>query len=100
MALTLGGTQLTAYHEGGHALVAMQTQGANPIHKATIVPRGHALGMVTQLPDKDEFSITKEQMLARIDVCMGGKVAEEIIFGENKVHSHLMAECDGSREGI
>lgn len=76
--------QLTAYHEGGHALVALKTQGASPIHKATIVPRGHALGMVTQVPRKDEYSVTQEQMLASIDVCMGGKVAEELIFGSNK----------------
>jgi ATP-dependent metalloprotease len=104
---SLEARKLTAYHEGGHALVALKTQGANPIHKATIIPRGHALGMVTQVPDKDEFSITREQMLAYIDVCMGGKVAEELIFGEMKVTSgatqdlvqatrmarHMVADC-------
>ena len=74
--------RLTAYHEGGHALVALHTRGAKPIHKATIVPRGHALGMVSQLPDKDEYSTTRQQMRAHIDVCMGGKAAEELIFGE------------------
>lgn len=135
--------KLTAYHEGGHALVALYTPGAKPIHKvggsrpwmyglhfkwsccqvrgvpcppqlpiraalhsimhprlpshlpstlhsstshppsmqATIVPRGHALGMVSQVPDKDEYSVTRQQMLAQIDVCMGGKAAEELIFG-------------------
>ncbi|KAL4421108.1 hypothetical protein ABPG77_009635 [Micractinium sp. CCAP 211/92] len=77
--------RLTAYHEGGHALVALYTPGAKPIHKATIVPRGHALGMVSQLPDKDEYSITRQQLLADIDVCMGGKAAEELIFGEDHV---------------
>ncbi|CAA6672806.1 unnamed protein product [Spirodela intermedia] len=66
--------RLTAYHEGGHAL-------------ATIVPRGMALGMVAQLPDKDETSVSKRQMLARLDVCMGGRVAEELIFGENEITS-------------
>jgi len=104
--------KLTAYHEGGHALVAMRTAGANPIHKATIVPRGHALGMVSQLPAKDEVSITKEQMLARIDVCMGGKVAEELMCGAMKVTSgarsdlmqatkmarHMVADCGMSEE--
>lgn len=79
--------KLTAYHEGGHALVALLTPGAQPIHKATIVPRGHALGMVSQVPDKDEYSTTRQQMLAHIDVCMGGRAAEELIFGADHITS-------------
>ena len=68
----------TGCMQGGHALVAVLTEGATPVYKATIVPRGAALGMVTQLPDKDEVHMTFQQMLARLDVCMGGRVAEEV----------------------
>ncbi|XP_077212613.1 FTSH protease 11 [Tasmannia lanceolata] len=77
--------KLTAYHESGHAIVAFNTDGAHPIHKATIMPRGSALGMVTQLPSNDETSISKKQLLARLDVCMGGRVAEELIFGQEHI---------------
>jgi ATP-dependent metalloprotease len=76
---------LTAYHEGGHAIVALLTPAAVPIHKATIVPRGQALGMVAQLPDRDELSLTRQQLLARLDVAMGGRVAEELFFGPERV---------------
>merc|ERR1719488_235383 len=79
--------RMTAFHEGGHALVALHTPGADPVHKATVMPRGQALGMVQQLPEGDQTSITKRQMLARMDVCMGGRVAEEMIFGVDEVTS-------------
>ncbi len=77
----------TAFHEAGHALVAMKTDGSNPIHKATIMPRGRALGMVMQLPDGDQTSYSRKQMFAHLDVCMGGRVAEEIVFGPENVTS-------------
>ena len=80
--------RMTAYHEAGHALVALSTPGAMPIHKATVVPRGHALGMVSQVPENDSHSMTKRQLTARIDVAMGGKAAEELVFGADYVRPH------------
>ena len=78
---------MTAYHEGGHALVALFTPGASPLYKATIMPRGQSLGMTMSMPEMDEVSRSKRQYLAEIDVCMGGKIAEEIIYGEDEVTS-------------
>ena len=72
---------MTAYHEAGHALVAMCTQAADPVYKATIMPRGQTLGVTSLLPEMDKVSDSREQLVARIDVCMGGKVAEELIYG-------------------
>lgn len=76
---------MTAYHEGGHALVALLTKGAMPLYKATIMPRGHALGITFMLPEMDQVSQSKSQLLAQIDVAMGGKVAEELIYGDDDV---------------
>lgn len=75
----------TAFHEGGHALVAIFTEGTMPIHKATIIPRGQSLGMVMQLPEGDQVMSTRKELLASMDVCMGGRVAEELIFGDENV---------------
>ncbi|OLY78666.1 ATP-dependent zinc metalloprotease YME1-like protein [Smittium mucronatum] len=77
----------TAYHEGGHALVALHTKGALPLHKATIMPRGHALGVTVQLPEMDKNSYTRQEYLAMLDVCMGGYVAEQLVFGYDNVTS-------------
>ncbi|KAI3875628.1 hypothetical protein MKX03_026031 [Papaver bracteatum] len=79
--------KLTAFRESGHALVAILTDGAHPVHKVTIVQRGTCLGMVAQLPDKDETSASHKQLFAKLDVCMGRRAAEEVIFGENGVTS-------------
>ena len=85
---------MTAYHEGGHTLVAMFTDGAEPIYKATIMPRGMALGITYQLPTMDRVSKSKKEYLADIDVCMGGKVAEEIIYGPENTTSGASSVSD------
>lgn len=87
MVMTEEEKTLTAYHEGGHALVALNVPATDPVHKATIIPRGRALGMVMQLPERDKFSMTYEQMTSRLAILFGGRVAEEIIFGKDKVTS-------------
>ena len=77
--------RLTAYHEGGHAIVAYYTPDSDPIHKITIIPRGRALGMVVRLPEGDRISMSRDKLLADIKVAMGGRIAEELIFGHGKV---------------
>ncbi|MCG8542922.1 MAG: ATP-dependent metallopeptidase FtsH/Yme1/Tma family protein, partial [Alphaproteobacteria bacterium] len=77
--------RLTAYHEAGHALVALHMPASDPIHKATIIPRGRALGMVMRLPEKDQFSMSRDQLEANLVVAMGGRVAEDLVFGREKV---------------
>jgi len=79
--------RLTAYHEGGHAVVALHVKATDPVHKATIIPRGRALGMVMQLPERDQLSMSYEQMTSRLAILMGGRVAEELTFGAEKVTS-------------
>ncbi|MGD9545459.1 MAG: cell division protein FtsH, partial [Methylocystis sp.] len=79
--------KLTAYHEGGHALVSLNMPGSIPIHKATIIPRGRALGMVQGLPERDQISQSYEQLIAMLAMAMGGRVAEELIFGAAKTTS-------------
>jgi cell division protease FtsH len=84
----------TAYHEAGHALVALNVPATDPIHKATIIPRGRALGMVMQLPEADKLSFSREQMHSRMAIMMGGRVAEEIIFGHDKVTSGASSDIE------
>ncbi|MGI9230838.1 MAG: ATP-dependent zinc metalloprotease FtsH, partial [Methylocystis sp.] len=79
--------RLTAYHEGGHALVQLSMPGAMPIHKATIIPRGGALGMVQGLPERDQISQSYEQLIAMLAIAMGGRVAEMLVFGHDNVTS-------------
>ncbi len=87
MAMNEEEKRLTAYHEGGHAIVAMNVPLADPVHKATIVPRGRALGMVMQLPEGDRYSMKFTQMTSRLAIMMGGRVAEELSFGKDNITS-------------
>ena len=87
MVMTEEEKRLTAYHEGGHALIGLMVEGSDPVHKATIIPRGRALGMVMRLPERDALSVTRQKMKADIAVAMGGRVAEEVVFGYDKVTS-------------
>jgi cell division protease FtsH len=87
MVMTDEEKRMTAYHEGGHAIVALNVPSTDPVHKATIIPRGRALGMVMQLPERDKLSMSYEQMTSRLAILFGGRVAEEIIFGKDKVTS-------------
>ena len=87
MVMTEEDKKLTAYHEGGHAVVAFNEKASDPIHKATIIPRGRALGVVWTLPERDKHSHSREYLEANISKAMGGRVAEELIFGHDKVTS-------------
>jgi cell division protease FtsH len=77
--------RLTAYHEAGHALCAMKVPGNDPLHKVTIVPRGRALGLAFTLPEDDRVSVTRQQLEARLVMTYGGRAAEELIFGRDRV---------------
>uniref|UniRef100_A0A8C7GBR7 ATP-dependent zinc metalloprotease YME1L1 n=1 Tax=Oncorhynchus kisutch TaxID=8019 RepID=A0A8C7GBR7_ONCKI len=88
--------QITAYHESGHAIVAYYTKDAMPINKATIMPRGPTLGHVSMLPENDQWSETRAQLLAQMDVSMGGRVAEELIFGDDYITTGASSDFDGA----
>jgi cell division protease FtsH len=94
MAMNEEEKKLTAYHEAGHAIVAMNVQMADPVHKATIVPRGRALGMVMQLPEGDRYSMKYRQMVDRIAIMAGGRVAEELIFGKDNITSGASSDIE------
>ena len=94
MAMTDDEKRLTAYHEGGHALLALNVPATDPVHKATIIPRGRALGMVMQLPERDQLSMSYEQMTSRLTILMGGRMAEELIFGKDKITSGASSDID------
>ncbi|XP_028660184.1 ATP-dependent zinc metalloprotease YME1L1b isoform X2 [Erpetoichthys calabaricus] len=87
---------ITAYHESGHAIVACYTKDAMPINKATIMPRGPTLGHVSLLPENDRWSETRSQLLAQMDVSMGGRVAEELIFGNDNITTGASSDFDSA----
>ncbi len=96
MAMDENEKKLTAYHEAGHAICSLYVEETDPIHKATIIPRGRALGMVQQLPEKDQYSYSKIKMLSRLTIAMGGRVAEELKFGDKKVTSGASSDIAGA----
>jgi cell division protease FtsH len=96
MVMSEAEKQLTAWHEGGHAIVALNVPESDPVHKATIIPRGRALGMVMQLPEGDKYSMNFTQMTSRLAVMMGGRVAEELHFGKDKVTSGASSDISSA----
>jgi len=96
MAMSEDEKRNTAYHEGGHALVAITVPSSDPVHKATIVPRGRALGMVMQLPEGDRYSMNFTQMTSRLAIMMAGRVAEEIIFGKENITSGASSDISAA----
>ena len=93
-AMTQAEKALTAYHEAGHAILALNVPQADPLHKATIIPRGRALGMVMQLPEGDRYSMSYKYMISRLAIMMGGRVAEEFKFGKENITSGASSDID------
>ncbi len=93
-AMTQAEKELTAYHEAGHAILALNVPSADPLHKATIIPRGRALGMVMQLPEGDRYSMSYKYMVSRLAIMMGGRVAEEFKFGKENITSGASSDIE------
>jgi cell division protease FtsH len=93
-AMTVKEKELTAYHEAGHAITALKVPMADPLHKATIIPRGRALGMVMQLPEGDRYSMSYKYMVSRLIIMMGGRVAEELKFGKDNITSGASSDIE------
>ncbi|MFK5977711.1 MAG: ATP-dependent zinc metalloprotease FtsH [Rhizobiaceae bacterium] len=93
-AMTEEEKTLTAYHEAGHAILAINVPSADPVHKATIIPRGRALGMVMQLPEGDRYSMSYKFMVSRLAILMGGRVAEEMKFGKENITSGASSDIE------
>jgi cell division protease FtsH len=87
MVMTEDEKKATAYHEAGHALVSLHVPGCDPLHKVTIIPRGRALGVTWNLPERDRYSMSMKQMKARLALCFGGRIAEQLIYGEDSLNT-------------
>ena len=87
---------ITAYHEAGHAILAFYLEDSDPIHKATIIPRGQALGMVMRLPENDRISVSKKKLIADLKVAMGGRIAEEMIFGHDSITTGASSDINAA----
>ncbi|WP_136163607.1 ATP-dependent zinc metalloprotease FtsH [Sphingomonas flavalba] len=87
MVMTEDEKKATAYHEAGHALVSLHVDGCDPLHKVTIIPRGRALGVTWNLPERDRFSMSMKQMKARLALCFGGRIAEQLIYGKDALNT-------------
>ncbi|MBU3077731.1 ATP-dependent zinc metalloprotease FtsH [Sphingomonas quercus] len=87
MVMTEDEKKATAYHEAGHALVSLHVPGCDPLHKVTIIPRGRALGVTWNLPERDRYSMTMKQMKARLALCFGGRIAEQLIYGMDELNT-------------
>ncbi len=98
MAMNEEEKTLTAYHEGGHAIVALNVPSTDPVHKATIVPRGRALGMVMQLPEGDRYSLKYQQMTSRLAIMMAGRIAEELVFGKENITSGASSDIKAATD--
>lgn len=98
MVLSDAEKKLTAYHEAGHALVGLKVPSADPVHKVTIIPRGMALGVTQQLPEADRHSYTREYLMSQIAILMGGRIAEEIYFGDNNVTTGASNDIERATE--
>ncbi len=87
MVMTEDEKKATAFHEAGHALVSLHVPGCDPLHKVTIIPRGRALGVTWNLPERDRYSMSMKQMKARLALCFGGRIAEQLIYGEDALNT-------------
>src|SRR5581483_4425751 len=94
LSLTEEDKKLTTYHEAGHALLAIKMDASDPIHKATIIPRGRALGMVMRLPERDQVSLTRQKLYADLCVAFGGRIAEELIFCYEKLTTGAQSDIE------